>query len=111
MLERSDRRSSIELGAKIIKNVEENSLISSKFGPKDLRLFLNQDINVIRSKKKPFEDKCFLKTLSSIVENRDSQLCLSLKSRLNANKPSDLMRVIKWNRIDVNLTNFNEFSF
>ncbi len=111
LLERSDRRSSIELGAKKTKNVEENSLISSKFGPKDLRLFLNQDINVIRSKKKPFEDKCFLKTLSSIVENRDSQLCLSLKSRLNANKPSDLMRVIKWNRIDVNLTNFNEFSF
>jgi hypothetical protein len=103
LLERSDRRSSIELGAKIIKNVEEKSLISSKFGPKDLRLFLSQDINAIRSKKKPFEDKFFLKTLSSIVENRDSQLCLSLKSRLNANKPSDLMRVIKWNRIDVSL--------
>ena len=76
-------------------------LISAKFGPKELKQFLGQDINVIRRKKKPFEDRYFLKTISSIVENKQSQLYLSLKARLGATKPSDLMTLIKWKKIEV----------
>ena len=102
LIERADRRSNTVLEKKSADTVTDNkSLISSKFGPKDLKYFLSQDINAIRAKKKKFEDRSFLKTLSSIVENRDSQLFMSLKSRLNASKPSDLMQLIKWKKIEV----------
>jgi hypothetical protein len=66
-----------------------------------IKNFLEQDINKIRSRNKPYEDPYFIKTVSSIVENTESQLYLSLKTRLKAKSLKELNALIKWNRTQV----------
>jgi len=67
-----------------------------------IKPFLEQDINKIRARNKPYEDPYFIKTVSSIVENTESQLYLSLKTRLKAKSLKELNTFIKWNRTQVN---------
>lgn len=83
----------------------ENAIVS-KFDPENLKKFLEQDIKKIRSKNIVFEDSHFIKYITSIVENTESQLYLSLKSRLRCKDLKDLNKTIKWERTQV-----HNFSF
>ncbi len=79
-----------------ITEVDED--ISDK---KSVRTFLGQDIAKIRAKKKPFEDSRFLRFVSSVVENQESQLYISLVSRLKAKSLVELNNLLQWKRIKV----------
>ena len=103
--EKLDKNVLLKKGA-ILEAVElnDNSIIS-KLEQKHLKLFLDQDINKIRAAKRQFEDKKFLRTISSIVNKENfnkSELFISLKSRLFASKSSDLQKLILWSRTKVN---------
>lgn len=74
------------------------SPIDTNFSSKNIKHFLDQDIDKIRSKNQLFEDPYFIKYISSIVENCQSQLYLSLKSRLRCNSIKELNKAIKWER-------------
>jgi hypothetical protein len=68
--------------------------------------YLGQDINLIRSKNKPFEDFYFLKTISSICESTESSLFLSIQSRFGCNSESglkELNKLVKWQRTKVKI--------
>jgi hypothetical protein len=71
-----------------------------------IKLFLEQDINKIRARNKCYEDPYFIKTVSSIVESTESQLYLSLKTRLKAKGLKELNALIKWNRTQVSFKSF-----
>jgi hypothetical protein len=80
------------------------SIYNEKLDFNNFRLvpFLDQDIQVIRSKKQPFDDSYFLKYIDSIVENPESLLFVSLKSRLgSAADLTELNKLIKWERTKV----------
>lgn len=103
--EKLDKNVLLKKGA-ILEAVElSDESIISKLEQKHLRLFLDQDINKIRATKRQFEDKKFLRTISSIVNKENfnkSELFISLKSRLFASKSSDLQKLILWSRTKVN---------
>jgi hypothetical protein len=66
--------------------------------------YLGQDVNLIRSKNKQFEDFYFLKTISSICESTESNLFLSIRSRFGCNSESglkELNKLVKWQRTKV----------
>ena len=62
---------------------------------------LNQSINLIREKRKKFEDPYFMRTCSSIVVCESSQLYISLKARLGAEDAKQLNKLIIWRRTEV----------
>lgn len=76
---------------------------SNNFEPDTVKLFLQQDCNRIRAKNKKFEDPYFLKYITSIVENTNSQLFVSLKTRLKVKTLKELNDVIGWQRIEVHI--------
>lgn len=88
LLERSQRK----------KKESDCSPIDTNFSSKNIKKFLDQDIDKIRSKNQLFDDPYFIKYVSSIVENCQSQLYLSLKSRLRCNSIKELNKAIKWER-------------
>lgn len=63
--------------------------------------FLGQSVANIRAKRRQFDDSRFLRFVSSIVENQESQLYISLVSRLKAKSIVELNNRIKWKRIQV----------
>lgn len=63
--------------------------------------FLGQSVANIRAKRRQFDDSRFLRFVSSIVENQESQLYISLVSRLKAKSIVELNNLIKWKRIQV----------
>lgn len=79
------------------------SISSVQFSTKDMKLFLNQNIEDIRSKDKLFEDKRFLCFVASIVENQESQLYVSLASRFKGKNLIELNNLIQWRRIKVKI--------
>ena len=82
-----------------------SSALHTKVDSERVKNFLCQDIAKIRSMQNaPFEDSYFVRYISSIVENTDSYLFVSLKTRLTrTSSPTikDLNRLIKWERIGV----------
>lgn len=88
LLERTQRK----------KKDTDTSQIDTRLSTKNIKRFLDQDIDKIRSKNRLFEDPFFIKYISSIVENSHSQLYLSLKSRLKCNSTKELNKAIKWER-------------
>ena len=85
---------------------ETNNDLKNKFyvPSTDIINYLGQDINLIRSKNKSFEDFYLLKTISSICESTDSNLFLSIRARFGCNSESglkELNKLVKWQRTKV----------
>jgi hypothetical protein len=97
-----------ERGVVTNSSANRNS-IPTKFDLDTLKFFLCQDINRIRGKQRSYDDPYFLKHISSIVENTNSQLFLSLKTRLRTTRNSleDLNSLIQWLRIKVCFGDFH----
>ena len=68
------------------------------FDPTNMKLFSNQNIAKIRRKNQLFEDNRFLRFISSIVEDEESKLYISLASRFQNKNLIKLNRLIKWQR-------------
>jgi len=64
-------------------------------GPKP---FLNQNIAKIRARHRPFHDNKFLPFIASIVESPQSQLYVSLASRLKCRSLAHLNELVEWRR-------------
>ena len=74
---------------------------SKKSDFKEFKLFLNQNIQIIKGRKNKFLDSRFLTFISSIVEDEESPLYISLASRFKAKNLNELNNLIKWKRIEV----------
>lgn len=83
------------------RKTSQDDAIDTKYDPNNIKLYLDQDINRIRSRNKLFDDPFFIKYISSIVENTESQLYISLKTRLKCDNLKELNKVIKWERTQV----------
>lgn len=101
--DKPERYPSEEILLERAQTKKDDSLIDTKFDPRNIKNFLDQDISKIRNKNRNFEDPYFIKYISSIVENTKSQLYLSLKSRLRCNNLKELNKAIKWERTQVHI--------
>jgi hypothetical protein len=75
-----------------------------EFNPSKMRLFLDQNIDLIRldlDENRKFDDEKFFRDVSSIVEDIDSGLGLSLSTRFKTKQLDKLDTLIKWQRTKV----------
>ena len=76
----------------------------------ELKLFLNQNFQIIKVRKNKFLDSRFLAFISSIVEDEESPLYISLASRFKAKNLNELSNLIKWKRIKVKFYKYHLIS-
>ena len=84
--------------------------IHLQFDPSKMKHFLDQNIGLLRSElneNRSFEDEQFLRDVSSIVEEIESGLGLSLSTRFKTKNLNELDNLIKWQRTKVFLIFFN----
>ena len=74
-----------------------------KFDTRKMKLFMDQNIQAIRSKEKMFDDVNFLKVFESITVNEQSLVLRTLMQNYHLRDLSELEDLIKWERISVTL--------